>query len=149
MAMKHPHLKGVGFSCFNVSSSFSFSPFSALVFLLPHLLLDIFKPKNGPPNEVLGYIYIYFFLPRPTFQAIFCLELGKESACFDQKKHDQFWSCSFSLAFFPQRFLKKVLFCNGKHQKIGRKQGLCHFFWTFSVCHNCSSEGTMVHEIIT
>ena len=34
MAKKHPHLKGGGFSCFNVSSSFLSLPFSALVFLL-------------------------------------------------------------------------------------------------------------------
>ena len=52
-AVKHPHLKGG--ACLNASSSFIliFASFCLCFSPLP-LLLDIFMPKNGPPNEVLG-----------------------------------------------------------------------------------------------
>ena len=47
------------FSLFNGLSSFSSLPFLALVFHLSlslslSLLLDFFKPKSGPSNEVIG-----------------------------------------------------------------------------------------------
>ena len=61
MAMKHPHLKGVLFqvSLFLLLSHLRL--FFCLSFSSLPLRLDIFKPKNGPPNEVLGiYIYIGF-----------------------------------------------------------------------------------------
>ena len=51
MAMKHPHLKGGGFSCFNVSSSSLSLPASALVFLLSLCFLTFLRQKKAHPIQ--------------------------------------------------------------------------------------------------
>ena len=55
MAMKHPHLKGGGVSCFDVASSFLSLPFSAIVVLLS---LCSFTYSGLEMADIYVYIYI-------------------------------------------------------------------------------------------
>ena len=61
MTPQNPHLKGGGFSCFNIFSSFSSLLFAALVLLFSLCFAYILKPENHPPGEVTG-IFICSFL---------------------------------------------------------------------------------------
>ena len=47
------------------------------------MLLDFFKPKNGPPNELLGYmvVTIYIYILSGTESAILNRESDDSDSC--------------------------------------------------------------------